>query len=157
MQKIEEINDNIDSKTTRKSKVQNLRFKLKTVLEGKVKKVMSSIKKKKSAGLDGIGQGLLLLGADIVATPLTRLINNLIENRLFPEEWKKAVVTPILKKVTKNYRPVSCRAAASKVLEKIVCELITKHMKSNNMLPDSQNGFRGGRSTMTTLSELERD
>ena len=45
-----------------------------------------------------IGQDLLLMGADIIATPLTRLINNLIKSGVFPEEWKKAVVMPILKK-----------------------------------------------------------
>ena len=68
----------------------NLRFKLKTILESKVKKLMDSLKKKKSAGLDGISQGLLLLRADIIATPLTILINNFTENKSFPEEWKKA-------------------------------------------------------------------
>ena len=37
------------------------------------------MKKKKSSELDGIGQELLLQGAEIIAIPLTRMINNLIE------------------------------------------------------------------------------
>ena len=83
---------------------------------------MKEMKKKKSAGLDRIGQDLLLLESEIIAIPLTRLINNSIESGIFPTEWKKAIVTPILKKGDqkdkRNYRPVSCLATASKVLEK---------------------------------------
>ena len=87
---------------------------------------MEKIKKKKSSGLDEIGQDFLLFGAEIIAIPLTRIINNWMENGAFPNEWKRAVVTPILKKEDQrdkaNCRPVSCLAAALKVLEKIICK-----------------------------------
>ena len=56
------------------------------------------MKKKKSSGNDGISQECLLEGAEILTIPLTRLINTSIESGIFPEEWKKAVVTPLLKK-----------------------------------------------------------
>ena len=85
---------------------------------------------------------MLLLGLDIVPTPLKRIINNSIENRVYPEEWKKMVVTPILKKGDQrdnnNNRPLSCLAMASKVLKKIICEQITKHMDSNSLLPTTK-------------------
>ena len=74
------------------------------------------------------------MGKEVLAAPITRIINSSITSGVFPEVWKNAVVTPILKKdlqriklisvqgTTKtNYRPVSCLAAASKVLEKVVC------------------------------------
>ena len=38
--------------------------------------------------------------------------------------------------------------------EMIVCQQITKHIKSNNLLPNSQHGFREKRSTMTALSRF---
>ena len=41
----------------------------------KVKKTMDGMKKKKSAGLDGISQECLLLGSEILTIPLTRLIS----------------------------------------------------------------------------------
>lgn len=169
IEKIESLKDNIDKTMQRnpteklKEKVKNLglRFTLKTVTEKKVKKAMDDMKKKKSAGLDGISQECLLMGSDIIAVPLTRIINTSIQSGIFPEEWKTAVVTPILKKGDQNdktnYRPVSCLAAASKVLEKIVCQQITKHLETNSLLPDSQHGFREKRSTMTALSEIQRD
>ena len=59
---------------------------------------------------------------------LTRLINSSIQSGIFPTEWKMAVVTPLLKKGDqkdkKNYRPLSCLAAASKVLEKIILSVL---------------------------------
>ena len=65
-------------------------------------------------------------GSEVLAIPLTRLINTSIQSGIFPEEWKLAVVTLLLKKgdqkEKKNYRPVSCLAAAAKVLEKVVCD-----------------------------------
>ena len=96
---------------------------------------MDQMKKKKSSGLDGISQDCLLIGVEIISIPLTRIINNSIQSGIFPTNWKTAVVTPILKKGDqmdkKNYRPVSCLAAASKVLEKIVCEQITRFLEVN--------------------------
>jgi hypothetical protein len=57
--------------------------------------------------------------------PLTNVINSSVLAGKFPKQWKEAIVVPILKKGNpkelKNYRPVSCLAAASKVLEKFVC------------------------------------
>ena len=49
---------------------------------------------------------------------------------MVPEAWKEAIVTPILKKgdpkKKENYRPVSCLAVASKVMERIVCDQVTR-------------------------------
>ena len=51
--------------------------------------VLGEMKKKKSSGMDGIGQDLLLMGADIIMIPLTRVINSSILKGTFPTEWKK--------------------------------------------------------------------
>ena len=56
---------------------------------------MCSLKKKKSAGVDGISQENLVLGAKALDVPLTRIINNSIANGEFPEMWKEALVTPV--------------------------------------------------------------
>ena len=57
----------------------------------------------------------------------------LLTQSIFPESWKEAVVTPILKKGSAhdktNYRPVSCLMVLSKVLEKVVCEQITNFIQ----------------------------
>ena len=165
--KIEELKDRIDPNMVRdplgklraKMEGKNLKFTLKTVTERTVRKVMDKMKKKKSKGADGITQELLLLGKETLVIPLTRIINSSISSGKFPDAWKEAIVTPILKKGTAtdkaNYRPVSCLNAASKVLEKVVCNQITKFLEDNKLLPNNQHGFREGRSTMTALTEIQ--
>ena len=117
--------------------------------------------KKKSKGKDGISQECLLQGLDVLAAPLTQIINTSIMTGTFPEEWKEAIVVPIHKKEDKkemkNYRPVSCLVAASKVLEKVVCQQLTQFVETHGLLPNSQHGFRSGRSTMTALSSMQKD
>ena len=76
----------------------NLKFELKTVSEKTVEKAMKSMNKKKSSGTDGLSQEKLIEGTDVLKIPLTRIINNSIENGQFPKSWKEAQVTPILKK-----------------------------------------------------------
>jgi len=99
-----------------------INFSLKTVSEKTVFKAMCSLKKKKSAGVDGIRQEQLVIRTKVLVVPLTRIINNSITNGEFPQKWKETLVTPILKKgdptKKENYRPVSCLSVASKVLEK---------------------------------------
>jgi hypothetical protein len=118
------------AKIAEKVKDRNLVFSLKVVTSKSVKKIMKLMSKKKSKGNDGIPQDCLLQGLDVLAAPLTRVINTSITNGCFPNQWKEAIVVPIHKKgdqkEMKNYRPVSCLTAASKVLEKVVCQQLTQ-------------------------------
>ena len=68
---------------------------------------MDKMKKKKSSGLDGIRQDFLLMGTEIITIPFTRLINNSIENGVFPMQWKRAAVTPIMKKGANEIKPIT--------------------------------------------------
>ena len=149
------------TKLRKKMEHKKISFSLKTVTEKTVYKAMCSLKKKKSAGVDGISQENLVLGAKALVVPLTRIINNSIANGEFPEMWKEALVTPILKKgdptKKENYRPVSCLSVASKVLEKIVCDQVTHYMEMHKLLPENQHGFRQKRSTMTALSSMQQE
>ena len=100
-----------------------LHFSLKKVSEAKVLKTIQGLRNKKSSGRDEVTQEQLKMGAEVLSIPLTRIINNSIEEGVFPEIWKTGVVTPVLKKGSplekSNYRPVSCLSVLSKVLEKI--------------------------------------
>ena len=67
--------------------------------------------------------------------------------------------TPVLKKGDptdmKNYRPVSCLVAASKILESVVCKQVNEFFEKNKLFPKNQHGFRKSRSTMTALNNLQ--
>ena len=150
---LERLKENVKNK--------NLAFKLKSVSPTTVQKLMKQMAKKKSKGKDGIPQDCLLLGAEVLSEPLAEIINASIESGIFPEQWKEAIVIPILKKgdpkELKNYRPVSCLSAASKIVEKAVCEQLTRFFEVHNLLPNNQHGFRLHRSTMTALSSMQKE
>ena len=78
---------------------------------------MKKLKKKKSSGMDGLRQEHLILGSKNLIAPLTTIINQSIEDGEFPQSWKEAVVTPVLKKgspsLLSKYWPVSYLRAAS--------------------------------------------
>ena len=73
-------------------------------------------------------------------------------------DWKLQNITPLFKKGSKNnpgnYRPVSLTSVPGKMLESIIAEDITQHLESNNLISDSQHGFRRGRSCLTNLLEF---
>ena len=81
IRKIEDLKDNINTtqikdpieKLREKIGIKKLDFTLKTVTEKKVVEVMGEMKKKKSSGMDGIGQDLLLMGADVIAARLSQV------------------------------------------------------------------------------------
>ena len=74
-----------------------------------------------------------------------------------PQELKKAVVKPVLKKDTldadclKNYRPVSNLSVVSKLIEKIVLDQLNTHIENNNLHSSMQSGYRVHHSCETLL------
>ena len=95
----------------------------------------------------------------MLACTLTSIINASISKGEFPNAWKEALVTPVLKKgdasKRENYRSVSCLPGGSKLFEKIVCEQTTRYMEDNKLLPENQHGFRAKRSTMTAWANVK--
>lgn len=53
-----------------------------------------------------------------------------------------------------NYRPISILTTLSKVYERILNSRLVKYLEHNNLLADSQYGFRNGRSTDDAVHEL---
>ena len=169
VKKIEDLKEKIDpnqkkdplEKVKLRVRNKNLNFSLQNVTTETVIKLMKKMAKKKSKGNDGIPQDCLLLGIEVVTDPLTKVVNASISGGIFPEVWKEAIVVPILKKgdpkETKNYRPVSCLPAASKVMEKVVCDQLTRFAEIHDLLPNCQHGFRSQRSTMTALSSMQKE
>jgi hypothetical protein len=75
-----------------------------------------------------------------------------------PRSYKLARVVPVFKGKGKDpmdpasYRPVSILPAMSKVLEVVVKEAVMGHLSNVNGLPNSQFGFRPGRSTTAAVA-----
>ena len=67
----------------------------------------------------------MLIGCiNSICEPLCILFNRSLSEGLFPESWKKAIVTPLFKKGDKslpsNYRPVCLFSSCGKILERII-------------------------------------
>ena len=94
---------------------------------------------------------LLKDSAEIIAKPLTTLINaSLIYGRV-PSEWKWARVNPLFKNGKANdmdnYRPISILPTLSKVLERVVHAQLYDFLAKEKLLSPYQCGFRKGHST----------
>ena len=53
-----------------------------------------------------------------------------------------------------NYRPVSLTSQIGKIMERIIKDEIIKFLESNNLISNSQHGFRQKRSYLTKLLEF---
>ena len=112
---------------------------------------------KSPAGPDNISARLLKETNLELCKPLTTLFKRSIAESKLPDAWKEAQIVPIYKKGQKskpgNYRPISLTSVVGKVLERLVKEEIMNFLEENNLLSQSQFGFRNGRSCQLQLLE----
>ena len=75
-----------------------------------------------------------------------------------PVSWKEADVTPIFKSGSKikvnNYRPISLTSIICRTFEKLIKNKLVDHLEVNNLLHNSQHGFRQKKSCLTNLLEF---
>ena len=102
----------------------------------------------------------LKLGISYFARIIKKLFNQCLCESVYPSILKVARITPIFKKgkrsLVGNYRPVSVLPVLNKIFEKLIFKRLDSFIESNNVLSDSQHGFRAGRSTDTASLELVR-
>jgi len=86
---------------------------------------------------------------------LAHLFQQSLNCGVVPNDWKQAYVTPIYKKGDKaspiNYRPISLTSVVCKTMEHILVSNIMAHLESNNILNDTQFGFRSKHSCESQL------
>jgi hypothetical protein len=72
-----------------------------------------------------------------------------------PDPWRLARVVPVFKRgvreVAANYRPVSLTCVACKLFERVLSNVMYKHLNRENLLNSSQHGFRSKCSTTSAL------
>ena len=125
MSNIKSIMDSLDShplyKPTRREVPKFSKFI--RITEDQVEKIIRSMPSK-CCELDILPPKILKQIIPSLITPITNLINNSLENGVFANKWKTAIIKPLLKKVgldliCKNYRPVSNLSFLSKILENV--------------------------------------
>ena len=112
---------------------------------------------KTSYGHDSISNMILKAICKAVSVPLCRIFNQSISEGRFPDAMKIAEVIPLYKNKEMdaiiNYRPISLLITL-KVLEKIVYKRTYSHLEKNNILYNSQYGFRMNHNCEQAIMEL---
>ena len=132
-----------------------------TLSESDVRKlVMES--KTTSCALDPIPTSLLKQCIECILPVLTKMVNLSLQTGIFPDEWKLALVIPLIKKfgleeLFKNYRPVSNLPFVGKLTERAVIKQEATHMDMNCPLPNCSSAYRPGHSTETALVKVHAD
>ena len=89
--------------------------------------------------LDPVPTRLVKSCLDVLAPSITEMVNVSLLSGRIPENWKTAVVIPLLKKpgldlVYKNFRPVSNLSFISKVVEKAALQQLLANCEINSSL-----------------------
>ena len=133
--------------------LEDIRFEAK-----KIEEKIQEMRTESAPGPDGISPRILKEVAHQISTPLAMLFNKSMQNGSIPDDWRKANVTPLFKKGSKfvpgNYRPVSLTSVLCKTMERLVKDKLIQHLEANEVISDSQHGFRKGKSCQTNLLEF---
>ena len=126
------------------------------ILECKVKRALGSITTNKASGGDGIPVELFqILKADAVKV-LYSICLQIWKTQQWPQDRKRSVFIPILKKGNakecSNYCTIALISHVSKVMLKILQARLQQYM--NCGLPDVQTGFRKGRETRDQIANI---
>ena len=116
----------------------------------------------KTCSLDPMPTHIVKSCLDVLSPVLTRMVNSSLQTGVFADDWKKALVSPRLKKegldtIFKNYRPVSNLPFVSKLTERAAARQVHSHMTRNKLYPSEQSSYRVNHSTETALLKVKND
>ena len=116
----------------------NIMSEFRQLTPGEVKSIVLSSPCKTSC-LDPIPTQFIFKHIDIFIECISSIVNDSLLNGVMPLCFRKAVISPLLKKpnldfnILKNYRPVSNLPFLSKIIEKAVAAQITEHLSKNGL------------------------
>lgn len=125
---------------------------------GEITDKIKTLKANKSAGPDGFLPGVIKAVSEMIVPHLLEVFNHSLGVGAVPDDMKIAEVAPIHKKgprdIPGNYRPISLTSVVGKLMESVIADRIVEHLETNNLLGNSQHGFRRKRSCLTNLLEF---
>ncbi|XP_071477419.1 uncharacterized protein [Diadema antillarum] len=116
---------------------------------------LKSIKQSRSGGPDGISARLIKEFAYELSCPLTKVLNCAFGKGIFPDVWKRAIITPVPKTspaTIDGIRPISLTDHFAKLAEGFIAKWTLDDMKPS--LDSHQSGNRRGMSTSHCLVSL---
>lgn len=139
------------------SKCKNSIF-FKPTNEVEILEVVKQLKSCKSTGFDEISQFLIKNTIHYIIKPIVHICNLSLSCGKVPKNMKIGKIIPVFKKgdpyTFSNYRPITLLPCISKILEKLVYKRLLYHIENNNLLNNSQYGFRLNSSCDLALIDL---
>ena len=131
-----------------------------------LEKAISNLKSKKSPGPDKVTHEMIHHLDHLDKTELLKICNLSWTQGILPlwQEWREAEIIPIHKQgkplhAKASYRHISLLSCISKTIERMVNNRLLPHLKQNDILNDSQSGYRKiqkhWKSSHTWLNKLE--
>ena len=124
------------------------------ILKWKVKWTLGNITMKKPSGGDGIPVELFQILKDDAVNMLPSICQQIWTTHQWPQNWKRSVFIPILKKGNDKecsyYHTIALISYGSKVMLKILQAKLQQCV--NQEIPDVQAGFRKGRRTRDQIA-----
>ena len=128
------------------------------ITEEEVNFAICKIKSKKSAGPDGIGMTFYKLSAPVIIPYLVKLFNEIFSTGMIPDSWAESIIIPIFKTGSRtepgNYRGISLINALCKIFTFILNRRLQIWCEENNIIHESQAGFRKHYSTTDNVFTL---
>ena len=127
--------------------------------EAFVRLQLSRLREDLATGPDEIYARLLKRACIYIAEALADVFNSLLQHSKVPPIWMDSLITPTYKpgKVKTDpaaYRPIGVTCTLGRVFERGINNALDSHLERNNLIHDSQHGFRRGRSCETNLLVL---
>jgi hypothetical protein len=123
-----------------------------------ITEIVKEMKIKSSTGYDGISMKHISESIDNSSIFLSKLINAIIDNEVWPDELKIQVQRPIYKNGSKknldNYRPISLLSNINKIIEKFFAKKILTFLNKHNVITEKQFGFRQSKGAVDALKYI---
>ena len=128
------------------------------ILKYEGKQALGSITMNKASGGDGIPVEFFQILKDDAVKLLHSMCQQILKTQQWPQDWKRSVFIPILKKGNakecSNYRTIALISHANKLMVKSLQAKLQQYM--NHELPDVQAGFRKGTGTRDQIPKSAR-
>ena len=116
---------------------------------------IKNLKRSKSSGHDAVINEFLIHAPDYIKCFLVLIFNAIISLEYIPENWCIGTIVPVFKSgdqgEVNNYRGITLISVLCKLFTKIMNSRLNKWAESENILTESQFGFRAHRGTTDCL------
>lgn len=132
----------------------------KPITHDEVNRCIKHLNNNKSPGNDMIINEYIRYTSHILSPLYVKLFNKILDTGCFPEEWLIGTIVPIYKnkgdvKDVNNYRGITLLSCMGKLFTSVLNERLKEYAHENNILSESQAGFRSEYSTVDHIFLLK--